>query len=87
MIKAGVISSKALHGRVLFGKLSRKRLNTVCNPLKLVLLLACYLAPRHSRVVILVAPLNFHSVEINLGVEAIDVLAGVRGEASECRDQ
>lgn len=66
-----------LDSRILLGELPCKRLDAVYNPLKVVLLLASNLATFHGRVVVAVAPLDLEGVEIDFGVQAVNVLGGM----------
>jgi hypothetical protein len=73
--------------RVLLGELPRQCLNAIRNPLEFILLLARKITASHSGIIVLVAPLDLHSVEVDFGVQAVDVLRWVGGEAAECGDE
>ena len=65
-----------------------QRLDRVGDPLEVVLLLGLNRTDvASSRVIVLVAPLEFEGVEFELGVQTVDVLGGVGWEATEGVDE
>lgn len=76
------------YSRVLLRKLPPQRLNAIRNPLELILLLGSNLADiARRRIVVFIRPLDLKRVQLNLGVEAVDVLGRMRGEAAQGVDQ
>lgn len=77
-----------LHCRIRLRKCPRQCLNAIRHPLELILLLARNLIHHiRRRIIITVAPLDFHGIEIDLDICAIEILAGTRWEATESRDK
>jgi hypothetical protein len=76
----------ALNSAILLRKLPRQRLNALHHPLEIILLFTSQLALRR-RVVFLVTPLDLDRREVQLGVEAENILVVVRGEAAERGDE
>lgn len=61
--------STHLHCRIRLRKCPRQRLNAIRDPLELILLLARNLIHHiRRRIIIAVAPLDFHSIEIDLDI-------------------
>lgn len=73
-IRRPVLFFWSLDGRILLSKLSREGFNAISNALELILLLGGHLAALHGGIVVEVAPLDLHGVEVDLCVEAVDVL-------------
>merc|ERR1712232_768679 len=81
-------SSIDLDGRVLLGEGAGKSLERVNNVLEGLLLLRGDLGDGiGGGVLVLVGPLDLEGVELEVDVKAVDVLAGVAGEATELVDE
>ena len=81
-------SCNNLDGRVLLGESAGKSLEGVNDVLEGLLLLLGDLGDNiGGGVVVLVGPLDLESVELEVDVEAVDVLGVVRGEAAELADE
>lgn len=77
-----------LDSRVLLGESASERLEGVDNVLESLLLLGGELGDLvGGGVLVLVGPLDLEGVELEDGVEAVDVLGGVRGEAAQLVDE
>ena len=80
--------SNDLHSRVLLGKGASQSLEGVDNVLEGLLLLGGELGDvAGGGVLVLVGPLDLEGVELEVDVEAVDVLGGVRREAAELVDE
>jgi hypothetical protein len=77
-----------LDSRVLLSESPRQRLERVDNILESLLLLGGELGDvAGGGVLVLVGPLDLEGVELEVDVEAVDVLGGVRGEAAQLVDE
>lgn len=77
---------KASNSRIFLSESPRERLNTFCNSLELIFLLASNLVYVDT-VIIAIAPLDLHRVEVDLNVCAIDVLLRARRETAESTNE
>lgn len=88
MISSLITNGPALYSSILLSESPAQSLDAVGDPLELILRLASNLRNiANGWVLILVRPLDLEGVELELVVEAVDVLRWVRGESADGVDE
>lgn len=85
ILEPSSISCSSSNCRIVLGKLPRQSLNAVDHPLEVILRLTTNFIRRV--VVVIARPLNLKGVQLEFGVQAVDVLGRVRREAANSVDQ
>jgi hypothetical protein len=84
---ANPLKQMHLDSRVLLRELPRQRLDTVHNPLELILLLARDLTTSSRWVIFLITPLDLESRKVELRIQAVNVLVVIRRKPTQGGDE